>query len=403
MPTREKQWWEGDLRWGTQHPAAKTYAYEAYCPDLLAGESWEVPSDLVAELEATSVAVAELQGLAPASGLEALSRQLLRGESLGSSKIEGHQLSQRRLARADLDPDAAKALARLVMGNVKAMEVAIALATEADPLNTASLLAIHRALFEEVEGAKGAGQLRRVANWIGGSSHGPWQAEFVPPPWPKVPELLDDLSAFLARTDLPALLQAALAHAQFETIHPFEDGNGRVGRALIHAVLRRRGVAPHHVPPVSLVLAGNPERYVAGLNAFRQGDPWAWCHTFLGCLQSAAEQAKALHLALETLQARWQESSGHPRQGSAERRLLQLLPSHPALNGKKAEALLGVSKQAVNSALNRLEEAGVLKQVSVGRRNRVWEATELLQLLDAFEWQLATPTQSIGEGKQPLG
>lgn len=336
--------------------------------------------------------IAELQSLAPTSGLEALSRQLLRGESLGSSRIEGHQLSQRRLARAELDPAAAKALALSVVGNVKAMEAAIHLGAQG--LSAEGLLSLHATLFEGLPEGPQAGRWREVPNWVGGSPHGPLGAEFVPPPWEAVPDLIADLVAFMDQDDLPPLVQAAWAHAQFESIHPFEDGNGRVGRALIHALLRRRGVAPHHVPPVSLVLAGNPERYVAGLNAYREGEPWAWCLNFLRCMQSAAQQAKGLHLSLEALHERWVVACGQPRADSSEAALLALLPQHPVLNAAKAEALLGRSKQAVNQALNRLEGAGVLKQVSVGRRNRVWEATELLHLLDAFEWALATPTQS---------
>src|SRR6202023_1686779 len=100
-----------------------------------------------------------------------------------------------------------------------------------------------------------AGKVRDRQNWIGGASSGPRDAEFIPPPPELVPELLDDLSRFMARDDLPPVAQAAVAHAQFETIHPFADGNGRVGRCLISVVFRRRGLGQRLIPPVSLVLA----------------------------------------------------------------------------------------------------------------------------------------------------
>jgi len=99
--------------------------------------------------------------------------------------------------------------------------------------------------------------IRSEQNWIGGAASSPRDAEFVPPPPELVPDLLDDLCAFCNREDVPASVQAGIAHAQFETIHPFADGNGRVGRALIHVVLRRRALAPRYVPPVSLVLAAD--------------------------------------------------------------------------------------------------------------------------------------------------
>lgn len=95
----------------------------------------------------------------------------------------------------------------------------------------------------------------------------------MPPPPERVKELMEDLVAFMNRGDLPPVVQAAIAHAQFEIIHPFADGNGRVGRALIHVVLRRRGLAPRYVPPVSLVLAADARAYVAGLTAFREERP----------------------------------------------------------------------------------------------------------------------------------
>jgi Fic family protein len=113
-----------------------------------------------------------------------------------------------------------------------------------------------------------AGRIRTVQNWIGGNDYNPCGADFVPPP-EHVGDLLDDLCAAVNDDVLPSLIQAALVHAQFETIHPFEDGNGRAGRALIHVVLKRRGVATHYVPPISALFANSRQRYIDGLTAFR--------------------------------------------------------------------------------------------------------------------------------------
>src|SRR5262249_38906657 len=114
-----------------------------------------------------------------------------------------------------------------------------------------------------------AGRLRDRQNWISGSSYNPCSAAFVPPPPERVAALMEDLCAFCNGTDLPAIAQAAIAHAQIETIHPFADGNGRTGRALIHVILRRRGLAPLVLPPVSLMLATWSTDYVGGLTAMR--------------------------------------------------------------------------------------------------------------------------------------
>jgi len=117
------------------------------------------------------------------------------------------------------------------------------------------LLDFHQRLLAGTRLDAHAGAIRQEQNWIGGSSYNPCSAAFVPPPPEYVPDLLDDLCQFCNSDDIPAVAQAAIAHAQFDTIHPFVDGNGRTGRALIHLVLRRRGLATRVLPPVSLVLA----------------------------------------------------------------------------------------------------------------------------------------------------
>jgi Fic family protein len=392
MPRFKSRWWEPDLSLGLTHRAARGFHYNAYIPDRLAGITLALPLELAEELEATARAVMQLQDRVAVSGLEALSRQLLRAESVGSSRIEGLQLSQRRLARSELAPAQSNALARAVMGNMAAMEAAIQLGAKAAPFTVEDLLQIHHTLLSGTEDSALAGRIRTTQNWIGGSSHSPWQAEFIPPPEDEVAPLLADLCTFMARDDLPAIVQAAVAHAQFETIHPFADGNGRVGRALIHAILRRRSLTPHFVPPVSLVLATNATRYVEGLTAYRAGDILGWCRTFIRTLHTATEHARRLDTDILALQATWREAAGDPRSDSAAERLIQRLPARPVLNAEVAQALVGGSEVAVRAALNVLSEAGVLKQVSVGRRNRVFEATALLQLLDDMEWRLATPT-----------
>jgi Fic family protein len=144
-----------------------------------------------------------------------------------------------------------------------------------------------------------------------------------------VKDLMEDLVAFMNRADLPPVDQAATAHAQFEAIHPFADGNGRVGRALIHVVLRHRGLAPRYVPPVSLVLAADAKAYVAGLTAFREDHAAEWILLFARAIDRAAAKGSELALRLADLQGRWRARAGRPRRHSSAEALIVDLPAHP--------------------------------------------------------------------------
>jgi Fic family protein len=204
---------------------------------------------------------------------ETLARLLLRAEAVASSRIEGLEIGSRRLLREEvaslMGERSLDVTASEVLGNVRAMQWAVTGATAGETLEVADLLEIHRRLLEGTSQERFAGRLRDVQNWIGGSGFNPCSAVFVPPPPERVPELLEDLCVFASGEDLPAVVQAAIAHAQFETIHPFVDGNGRTGRALIHVILRRRGLAPRVLPPVSLVLATWSQDYVDTLMGTR--------------------------------------------------------------------------------------------------------------------------------------
>ncbi len=239
-----------------------------------------------------------------------------------------------------------------------------------------------------------AGKLREHQNWIGGNAFNPGRADFVPPAPERVPDLMDDLVAFMNRTDLPPVVQAAIAHAQFETIHPFADGNGRVGRALIHVVLRRRGLAPRYVPPVSLVLAADAKAYVAGLTAFREDRATDWVLLFAHAIERAAAKASELALRLAELQEKWRERAGRPRRHSSAEALIVELPAHPIVTVATAQKFLGRSKQAVNEAIAVLAEKGVLHPITLAKRNRAWEARDLFDLINDVERELATPSDT---------
>jgi len=326
------------------------------------------------------------------ASLEVLARRLLRAESVASSRIEGLSLSQRRLAKAEVEgADTSDETARSVLGNVSAMEAAVSLGARTSPFRVEDILAVHQLLMKATSTPEFAGELRRAQNWIGGNDYNPGRADFVPPSPEYLSALMEDLCKFLNRADLPTTVQAAIAHAQFETIHPFADGNGRVGRALIHVVLRRRGLAPRYVPPVSLVLAADAKGYIEGLTDYREGRVDEWCGRFAVALQRAAEVATELALRLSELQQAWRARAGHPRSHSSAELLIRQLPAFPIVTAATASKTLGRSEEAARQAIAQLADAGVLRQTTVGKKNRAWEAPELFDLVNAIERELATP------------
>lgn len=371
--------------------ARQGFFYYAFKGWPIAKLAQSFSAELARELAEAEAEVRRLNDDPPRTQLlEAVARQLLRSEAVASSRIEGLELSHRKLAEAAFDLDDTSVNARTVLGNVRAMEEAIRFASEQRDLTVGEIRTIHRRLFEGTRDAALGGVLRDRQNWIGGRDN-PWGARFIPVTEGEVPDLLDDLCRFTARDDLPTIAQAALAHAQFETIHPFPDGNGRVGRCLIHLVLRRRELARYYVPPISLVLAANYPEYERGLTAFRSEQLEEWCGIFARAVTIACRGAAELAGRIDQLKTRWREQAGAPRAGSAAARLIDILPVQPILDLGAAQTALGVSDEAARLGLARLEDAGVLVEVTKRRRGRTWECVGLFALLDAFERIVATP------------
>ena len=381
--------------------------YDAYLPDRLAGWDLTLPADLAADLADAEQAIRQLNASATTHvSLEGLARFLLRAESVASSKIEGLEAGPRRLLDAEVvlaqGGEAADRIAVEVLANVAAMEAAVELGSSSEAISLDDLLGVHRTLMERSSTPEIGGVIRSVQNWIGGSSYNPCSAAFVPPPAESLEALLDDLVGYVNGDHHPALVQAAIAHAQFETIHPFVDGNGRTGRALIHVILRRRGLAPRFVPPISLVLATWARDYIAGLTAYRHvGAPdsaersagaGTWLRTFATAAHRSSQDAEAYATKIEAQDARWREQLGRVRANSAIELILDLLPGVPVITVESAARLIGRSEMRTGEAVNRLHAAGILRQRNVGRqRYRVFEAAAVADLFSGLERALAMP------------
>jgi Fic family protein len=378
-------------------------SYELYFPDPLVGREFDLSDEVLAALEDAAGDLARLDATAAVlTNSEALARLLLRAEAVGSSQIEGLVVGARRLLKAEALRGNTRhhdVTAEEVLGAVDAMVWVTESVRIGDKLEVEHLLEAHRRLMAHSPNPEFGGEVRYLQNWIGGRS--PAEAYYVPPPAQLVPELLEDLMAFVRESPLPVLAKTGIAHAQFETVHPFADGNGRTGRALIHLILRAEGLVERSVPPVSLSLATHATQYVEALTAFRHTGKVAnhrarvaaneWLLMFAtACSHATAEAARFERTAAE-LKTAWRERTKPVRAGSAVDLLIETLPAAPVLTLTAAAELIGRSQQAANQALARLTTAGVLREVTDGRRNRVYEAPELIDAFTLLERRFASP------------
>jgi Fic family protein len=368
----------------------KACAYEAFVPDPVGAFNDPLPAELAGVVSDAEAAVRALNERAQPA-LKPLARLLLRTESIASSKVEGLQVDARSLARAEAKIQWGARIGnvvREVLANIDAMELAVEETSTARAITPEHLLAIHHELLCRTTHAHIAGQVRTVQNWIGGNDYNPCGAAFVPPPPEEVAGLLEDLCELCNTEHLPPLVQAAVAHAQFETIHPFQDGNGRTGRALIHVLLRRRGLAPSYVPPVSVVFASRTDAYIEGLVGFRESEVGEWIGRFAAATAQAATLARGYLEDVEELKERWRERlqrRSNLRSDAAAWAVIDQLPGHPVITLPIATAVTGRSKSSTAVALEQLVEAEVLLPLSQSRRNRAWEAEGLLDLLAGLE------------------
>jgi Fic family protein len=400
------QRWHSQGEGGLSRQDRRSCEYRAYLPDKLDGRPILLEGGVAADVAEAEAAMARLDLEATALvDTEVLARLLLRAESVASSRIEGLEIGGRRLLRAEaarqMGEEPRDVTASEVLGNIDAMVWATQSMPAGSEITVEALLEIHRRLLLHTRLEAHAGRIRTEQNWIGGSSYNPCSAAFVPPPPENVPTLLDDLCSFCNDDALPAVVQAALAHAQFETIHPFVDGNGRTGRALIHLVLRRRGLAQRVLPPLSLILATWSEDYVAALMGTRyEGAPEStqaheglnhWIGLFAAACKRAVEDATEFEERLRELQYEWRRRLGTVRARSALDLLIRALPGAPIVTVNSAADLTGRSFQAANEATLRLVDAGILSQINVGRRNRAFEAREVVEAFTWLERKLASP------------
>lgn len=338
------------------------------------------------QLTAAESAVIEIATTNAAAGdrLAALGRFLLRTESVASSKIERISASPTDFARA-LAGSRANSSAVSMVAATAALQRLVERAGETGRITRDDLLVAHRALMaDDPSEAAYAGRLRDMQNWIGGSDHSPRDALFVPPPPDLVEALVDDLLEWMARDDLPIVLQAAIAHAQFESIHPFTDGNGRIGRALVSALLRRRGLARNVVIPLASGILAVREEYFAALTTYRAGDPSAIVDVLTRSAHAAAVESRTSMDELRALPDEWR-GLVPGRRSAAVDRIIEALLADPVIAGDRVVEIAGAAPAAAYAAIDRLTDAGVLTEITGRKRDRVWAATDVLGELDELD------------------
>jgi Fic family protein len=350
-------------------------------PPFIADRVVALDSEIAVDLETATSEIAKLDG-SHADDLAALGGLLLRTESIASSKIEQIEADVDDYARA-LHGVRSNASAVAMAAATAALQQMIETVGPTAPIRLSAITSAHAALMR-VDAAESAtaGELRTVQNWIGGSDFSPRGALYIPPPPETVSRYMADLMTFSNRRDIPALLQAAIAHAQFESIHPFTDGNGRIGRALINTILRRRGVTTRVVVPLASALVVRRDEYFDTLDSYRSGDLTPLLSTFLRSTRIAAAESRITAQRLHEIPDQWRELIGSVRRGSAASNILALLPGTPILSSDDAIALVDAPRSSVFDAIGRLSDAGILQPLTDRRRNQIWGARVILDELE---------------------
>lgn len=364
-------------------------AVQAFVPHALPPADPPLAADSYATVnhraEMTLARLSGVAGLVPS--VDWLLYSAVRKEALLSSQIEGTQATL-----ADLfDDEAGQVLAnmadveevsnylrafRLVRDNLRS--------NDGLPISVRLLCDAHRLLLDGARGAgKQPGELRRTQNWIGGAR--PGQAAFVPPPPDQVPSLLADLERFIHDPAplLPPLVRVGLVHVQFETIHPFLDGNGRIGRLLIAALLEHWGLMPEPLLYVSAYLKQHQAEYYRRLSAVRtEGDWERWIGFFLGGVETAATDAERGIVAIASLiNADRKRLLAAPRVGGVALRLFELLPLMPRFTIEQVRQKLDTTFPTATAAVKLLQDLGLLTELTGQKKNRLFSYAAYVELL----------------------
>ena len=352
--------------------------YDASVPATIANLDPSVDGELAAEVDDASSALVRFDSELGSLSLP-FAAILLRSESASSSQIEQLSSGARAIAEAALG-ERETGNGALIVSNVRALQTALDLA---ESMDSAGIIAMQHALLND-HAPHVTGKFRDEQVWIGGSAAGPHRADFVAPHHDRVPAAIDDLLDFVHREDIPVLTQVAIAHAQFETIHPFPDGNGRTGRALVQAMMRQKGLTANVTVPVSAGLLHDVDTYYSALTSYRSGDMRPIVSAFATASFGAIANGRVLVAAIVALREQWNDRLAGLRVDAAARRVATLALEQPVLNQRVVSERLGVPANTAYRAFEALESRGVLRAANSAKRNRIWIADDVIVALDDF-------------------
>lgn len=347
--------------------------YEATLPASISCQPVSLAPELERRLSEIEVSMARFDAAQAARGYS-LPALILRSESASSSQIERLTSSVCNVALAELS-DKAPSNARLIAGNVAAMRTVLA---QSGPLSVDSICAVHDVLMSGTGEAQG---LRSEQVWIGGTPYSPHGASFVPPHPALVVSCMDDLVQFAHRDDMSAVAKAALFHAQFETIHPFTDGNGRTGRALLHRMLANDEALLHTTLPISAGFLHDVDAYMHALDAYHLGEVDPIIERLADAIELAIVVGTRIALDVDEVIGSWHELITD-RVDSASHKLPALLVEQPVVDTGFVARELGVSDRTARTLVDVARERGILSKIGNARRGAYYQATDLIAVLE---------------------
>lgn len=374
----EPQEWKPVRGWGVQAAkASATVPYESAVPPLIARLDPRVSAAVATHAHDAG---AELSRFDSELGdrVVGFGPLLLRSEAASSSQIENLTASPRAILSAELGAKRGRNADQIV-SNARLMDAALAMA---DGISGDRVRRMHAMLMAD-ESRHTPGEWRTEAVWIGSRADSPVGAEYVAPHHARVPALIDDLAAFATRMEIPPIVATAVTHAQFETIHPFTDGNGRTGRAVAQAMLRHRGVTRNVAVPVSAGLLADVRGYHAALTAYRAGDIEPIVESVSTAALRAVDNARTLVEEITEIVAGWHDRLTVRRSSNAWR-LLDIVARRPVITPAVAANELGVAPPNVYPPLRALADAGILMSKAEHELGPFWRSDEILAALGRF-------------------
>lgn len=350
-------------------------SYESSLPNMISDIDVQLSSELESQLTDLLINMSRFDSVQNEKGYT-FPTVLLRSESAASSQIENLTSSIRNIALAELSEKTPQN-AKLIAKNVEAMREAL---NESNPISILTICEIHKKLMEPLDYA---GMIREQAVWIGGTSISPHGAIFVPPHYSHLDNYLNDLVLYAHRIDINPIVKAAIMHAQFETIHPFIDGNGRAGRVLLHKSLKDDNVLQTVALPISAGLLNDTDNYMKALLSYQNGDPTLIIEQVAEALELSLVIGDKVSRDISTVISTWEQLIDEKRSSSIWN-LLYLLIDQPVVNSAFVSEKMEITLRGANKLISRAIDYGILRRIGNEHRGIFYQADAIIEIMDSI-------------------